>query len=191
MLVAGACGDSGERSYGGISPVQVRIGAFHASQVRQFNRAVADYNGAVVGWEQRTPTCQRATKRLLARDAGPARQVRCHRENAVVVVDAVAELRRVVATFDGGEWSPDCSRSMRALRGFLVRFDAAWRRVLTDWNALARGQSADLDEHVETARAMAAGFGALQLAPVHDDCMTERDAADGLAMAAKAADDAG
>lgn len=184
---AGACGDSGERTYGAGSPSEVRVGGFDASQVNRFNRVVADYNGAAVAWQERTPTCQAETKRLLAKDAHPARLVECHRDATVQVVRAVAELRRVFTTF-GGQWSPECGPAVRSMGTFLVRFHTAWRRVLADWNALARQRPADLNAHVDSARTMAAGFGKLQLADVHEACMTERDVTEGLELAADAAD---
>jgi hypothetical protein len=186
-LLAGGCGDASDESLGSGAGSRQRVGGLDPAQVGQLNDAVASYNGAAVGWQARTPACQRTTKRLLRLHAAPARLMRCHRTNVATVVQAVGSLQRVTAGLEG-DWSPDCTQAVASMQGFLQRYAAAWRRVLADFTALSAGRmTRQLDTHVDTAHTMALDFGHRQLHDVHEACMTDADVKDGLAKAEDAA----
>jgi hypothetical protein len=189
--LAGGCGGDDERAHASSrdrTPPR-EPGILSESQVIDVNQAVANYNRAVISWEQDLPTCQAQARRLVRRHAPLPRVLRCHVEDTRRNVQSVAALRATLVGLDGG-WSQRCGDQLTSMRAFLIRYHAAWAKVLGDWRLMATGRGSSVERDVKLAHRLAVTIGRSKLPAFQRACMTSADIADGLRLANLAVEDA-
>lgn len=189
-LLAAGCGTDDDRSLAGETrPHRRDPGILDEGQVQSLNRAVADYDGAIIGWQSKVPTCRLQTRRLLRQRAPARRVLGCHMQTTARVVRSVRALDRVVNGLEG-DWNTACGDALDSTRTFVGGYDRAWSRVLGDWRALAADRRANLDADLKVAYRLALGLGRVQVPKLHTACMEQSDVAEGRRLARLAADEA-
>lgn len=190
-VLASGCGADDERAHGASEPAPPARdpGILDDEQVIDVNQSVANYNRAVVSWERDLPSCQAQARRLVKRHAPLPRVLRCHVDATRRNVQSVAALRATLVGLHG-DWSDECGPALASMKSFLVRYHAAWARVLADWRVMATGRGSNVERDVKVAHRLAVTIGQHGLPTFQRACMTSADVAEGLRLANLAVEDA-
>ena len=180
LLLAG-CGGGGGGDGDGSSEAKVdRSGYFTKRQSATINPALADYNEAFRELDTKHDACTKASLRLFKAGKVARVAVKCHLDQTTAVVDSIDGVGTALGEIDASDYRGACATQLTGSKSFIKRYRDAWKAVLTDWEAYARGaatSTSSTQRHFDDAYAMSRTFVADVTVDLAAACYTKADRA--------------
>jgi hypothetical protein len=141
-----------------------RKGYFDSRESEAINPAIADYNAAVTKFSSGSEACNAKAEQLYRQGKSEPAQAACHLAESKLVIDAIQQVHAELDGFDR-EYRATCDAGRKDFGEFLDRYEAAWVKQRSNWEAFAKG---DLDEHA------AEGAGDAKKSPKSDEKSDEK-----------------